>query len=125
MKFDFTLKPCYHYCMIHEMRLNAPSFDKIVDGSKTIELRLLDDKRKAVKLGDVIEFVKEGTSETVQRKVMALLNFPDFESLIDYLPLQLFGHQNKESIKEGVNMIYSIERQKEKSVLGIIIAPLR
>jgi len=109
--------------MIHEMRLNTSSFNKIVDGSKTIELRLLDDKRKAVRLGDVVEFVKEGTTETVQRKVVALLNFPDFETLIDYLPLGLFGHVDKASVKEGVNKIYSPERQKEKSVLGIIIAP--
>ena len=70
------------------MNLNAPSFDKIVDGTKTIELRLYDEKRQAIKLGDVIEFSKNGSGEKVQRKVVALLNFPTFENLIDFLPLQ-------------------------------------
>ena len=111
--------------MVHKMGLNAPSFNKIVDGSKTIELRLYDEKRREIKLGDIIEFSKVDGNETIKRKVTALLNFQNFEALIDCLPLSLFGHANKQSVKKGVNEIYSIEKQNKLSVLGIILAPVQ
>ena len=38
--------------MKHEMKLALEPFVMIADGRKTIELRLYDDKRKKIKLGD-------------------------------------------------------------------------
>lgn len=35
--------------MIHEMRLNNEPFNKIKEGTKTVELRLLDEKKKSFK----------------------------------------------------------------------------
>ena len=43
--------------MKHEMKLALEPFDMIADGRKTIELRLYDDKRKKIKLGDEIQFI--------------------------------------------------------------------
>ena len=40
--------------MIHEMRLNNEPFNKIKEGTKTVELRLLDEKRKTLRVGDKI-----------------------------------------------------------------------
>ena len=45
--------------MRHQMRLKDAPFQMIWDGEKTIELRLLDEKRKLVNIGDIIEFSKE------------------------------------------------------------------
>ena len=42
--------------MIHEMRLNNEPFNKIKEGTKTVELRLLDEKRKTLRVGDKIIF---------------------------------------------------------------------
>ena len=42
--------------MIHEMKLNKEPFEKIRDGKKTIELRLNDEKRQRVRVGDSIVF---------------------------------------------------------------------
>ena len=44
--------------MIHKMKLNESPFERIKNGTKTIEFRLYDDKRKKVKIGDEIEFSK-------------------------------------------------------------------
>ena len=41
--------------MIHKMKLNESPFERIKNGTKTIEFRLYDDKRKKVKIGDEIE----------------------------------------------------------------------
>jgi ASC-1-like (ASCH) protein len=66
-----------------------------------------------LKIGDIIEFSKNDRSEKMQRQVLALLNFPDFEMLVGYLPLSLFGHADKNSVKTGVNKIYTLQQQKK------------
>ena len=42
--------------MIHKMNLWNDSFNKIKDKTKTIEMRLYDEKRKLVKVGHFINF---------------------------------------------------------------------
>ena len=42
--------------MLHKMKLNSKPFESIKSGSKTIELRLNDEKRQQVSVGDFIEF---------------------------------------------------------------------
>ena len=42
----------------HEMNLQPKYFDFMKDGTKRIELRLYDEKRSQIELGDVIEFSK-------------------------------------------------------------------
>lgn len=40
----------------HQMKLNPEPFGKMLSFSKDIELRLLDDKRQKIKIGDFIYF---------------------------------------------------------------------
>ena len=42
--------------MIHEMKLNDKAFNNIKSGIKKFELRLYDDRRKNINLGDTIIF---------------------------------------------------------------------
>ena len=42
--------------MIHYMKLNPKPFAMIAEGRKTIELRLYDEKRQGISLGDTIVF---------------------------------------------------------------------
>ncbi|UKI28983.1 MAG: DUF3850 domain-containing protein [Clostridium sp.] len=50
--------------MIHEMRLNNEPFNKIKEGTKTVELRLLDEKRKkTLRVGDKIIFTNRTNNE--------------------------------------------------------------
>ena len=44
--------------MLHKMKLNESPFEKIKNGTKTVEFRLFDEKRKTIKVGDQIEFSK-------------------------------------------------------------------
>ena len=43
--------------MIHRMNLDSNPFEMIKNGTKTIELRLNDDKRRKIKVGDYIIFL--------------------------------------------------------------------
>jgi ASC-1-like (ASCH) protein len=42
--------------MLHQMKLQPNPFEQIKNGSKTLELRLNDEKRQLIKVGDEIEF---------------------------------------------------------------------
>ena len=51
------------------MNLWNDSFEAIKDGWKTIEMRLNDEKRSQIKIGDEIEFTNIKTNETLICKV--------------------------------------------------------
>ena len=40
--------------MLYKMKLNKSPFERIKNGTKTIEFRLYDEKRKQIKVGDKI-----------------------------------------------------------------------
>ena len=44
--------------MLHKMKLNESPFNRIKNGTKTVEFRLFDEKRQQIKIGDKIEFSK-------------------------------------------------------------------
>ena len=46
----------------HMMKLNPSPFKMIKEGNKTIELRLYDEKRKMISVGDTITFVNTADS---------------------------------------------------------------
>lgn len=60
--------------MKHEMKLQSEYFEFIKEGTKRIEIRLNDEKRRKIKLGDTIEFVKEPEkAKRLKVKVIGLL----------------------------------------------------
>lgn len=106
--------------MKHIMKLQAESFNRIKNGTKKIELRLFDEKRQLIKLGDIIEFQKEpDKDDTVETKVVALFNYPTFRDLINDFSIDNFGDENKEILTKNVYTFYSNEDEKVYSVLGI------
>lgn len=44
--------------MIHEMKLYEENFQSLKNGNKKREYRLYDEKRKLIKIGDTIKFLK-------------------------------------------------------------------
>ena len=51
--------------MKHEMKLNNGPFERIKNGTKTIELRLNDEKRQLLKIKDLIEFTNRTNDEKI------------------------------------------------------------
>ena len=50
--------------MEHEMKLQPEYYNFILNGTKRIEIRLFDEKRQQIKIGDTIKFLKESDSKT-------------------------------------------------------------
>lgn len=109
--------------MKHYMHLKAEPFQKIFDGEKTIELRLYDDKRRKVNIGDEIEFTNlSNSAERIIAKVVKLHLFNNFVELYKALPLEKCGY-TKESAEsasaDDMNTYYSAEEQSNYGVVGI------
>lgn len=107
---------------VHEMKLHAAPFEKIKDGTKTIELRLLDEKRKKIKEGDVIAFTNTADGERMHTIVRKLHRFHSFEELYAALPLLQCGYtaENIDAAHPSdMEQYYSVEEQKKCGVVGI------
>lgn len=112
--------------MKHFMHLKEEPFRKIWKGNKTIELRLYDEKRRNVKVGDQIEF--DNISNPGQRiivNVTALHIFDSFEKLYETLPLKKCGYDRrniKTASASDMNLYYSPGEQDRYGVAGIEFA---
>ena len=111
--------------MTHSMKLTPSPFAMIKDGQKTIELRLYDDKRRKIKIGDKIIFTNTETNETLEVEATGLYVFSSFEELYRELPLLECGY-TKDDIDSAspsdMDVYYSPEEQSRYGVVGIRIA---
>lgn len=109
---------------IFNMNLSPAPYSMIASGQKTIELRLLDEKRRQIKEGDIIIFTQSFSGESVTAKVLKLHKFDTFEELYKSLPLLHCGYTEENIDKANyndMNMYYSFEEQKKYGVVGIEI----
>lgn len=109
--------------MTYEMKLNENAFLNIKNGVKKFELRLFDERRKDITIGDTIIFHNlNNLDDTISVKVIALLRYPSFESLFEDIDYRLCGTANnlKEKL-ERVHTFYSVDQEMKYGVLAIKI----
>lgn len=108
--------------MTHKMNLNPEPFEMIRTGQKTIELRLNDEKRQKIKVGDMIEFTQTETGQKLITEVITLHRFDTFTELYQELPLLKCGYTEADiatAKPEDMDLYYTPEKQKKYGVLGI------
>ena len=108
--------------MIHNMKLNDIPFEMIRSGAKTIELRLYDEKRRKIKVGDSICF--KSKTDKLTAIVKALHTFHNFEELYAALPLDKCGYTADEiatASPDDMLEYYSKEQIERYGVVGIEI----
>ena len=76
--------------VVHQMKLWNDSFIAIKNQTKTIEMRLNDEKRSKIIVGDIIEFTNTSTLEKLKVKVDKIYKYDNFK--------QLYSNHNKISI---------------------------
>ena len=105
--------------MLHKMKLNESPFERIKNGTKTIEFRLYDEKRQQIKIGDQIEFSK---LPDLQEKLLVDVIDLYKEDTFEYLFRKLYLDE-EEIIRKTKYMYqyYSTEKEKEYGALGIKI----
>ncbi len=108
----------------HTMKLQREHFDHIADGSKTIEMRLLDEKRQKIRRGDRIEFVSaDEEEEKLVAEVEAVYSYPGFDELVeDFTPAELgFAGVDGPKIVEQMLRMYGVEKAFKHRSLAIRI----
>lgn len=108
--------------MTHEMKLQPKYFEYILNGTKRIELRLNDEKRQLIKIGDTIQFVKEPELQTTfEAKVVGLLNYSSFTELFKDFDISVLADSSmtKDELINVLQEFYTPEKQEKYGVLGI------
>jgi ASC-1-like (ASCH) protein len=110
--------------MKHEMRLLPKPFESIRSGTKTVEIRLYDEKRRRIEVGDTITFRRlPEEDESITAEVEALYRCGTFEELYKSLTFEAFGcaGYSMERMLSGTYEIYTPEQERKYGVLGIKI----
>lgn len=83
-------------------------------------MRLYDEKRRMLKIGDKIEFTNKDTNEKIITEIIKLHNYPNFKELYKNFDKELLGYTKQEQKDyKDMNAYYSEEEQEKYGVLGI------
>ena len=94
--------------------------DIIKEKTKTIELRLLDEKRSLIKENDTIEFEDRTTNEKLKARVIKLHKYNSFEELYKHHDKVSMGYKiDEEADPKDMEQYYPQEEQSKYGVLGI------
>ena len=106
----------------YEMKLDNGPYTSIKNGTKTIELRLNDEKRQLLRVKDIIEFTNRETLEKMIVEIQNLYRYPSFNELYKHFDKVSMGY-DEDDVADPKDMenYYSKEEQEKYGVLGIEI----
>ena len=108
--------------MIHYMKLQDKPFRSIKSGSKTVEMRLNDEKRRLLNVGDFILFTNIVSGEEIEVKIVDLIRFSNFGELYNNFDKVSLGYDiSEEANSSDMDIFYSKEEQDKYGVLAIKI----
>lgn len=108
--------------MRHNMKLRQGPYNSICYGNKDIEMRLNDEKRQLINVGDIITFTNVETMECFDTKVISLHIYNDFGRLYERFDKVRLGYdENEEAKPEDMEEYYSKDEINKYGVVGIEI----
>lgn len=111
--------------MTYKMNLNEKPFNLIKNETKTVELRLNDEKRQLLKIKDFIEFTNRDNNEKMIVEIEDLCYYPTFEELYKHFDKISMGYdENEVANYQDMKEYYSKEEQSKYGVVGIKIKKL-
>lgn len=106
----------------HLMKLQPAPFAAIQSGRKTLELRLNDEKRQKIKVGDTIVFTQTETGETLRAVVLSIHKYPDFEAMYGVEDPVAMGYNEGETANpKDMSQYYKEDEIKKYGTLAIEI----
>ena len=107
---------------IHQMKLKPIPFAAIESGAKTVEMRLYDEKRQSISVGDRIIFAQTETDETLEVAVVALRRYASFEELYMHEAHSALGYaQGDAALPSDMSQYYDTAEIDRYGVLAIEI----
>lgn len=106
-----------------KFHLHSDVFDIVKDGKKDIEVRINDEKRRMLKIGDTLIFLRRpNDDEMIRAKVVGLDYYDYFSHLVDNYDMEriyLKGYTKDEYLNE-MKRFYTLEEQEKNGVVAII-----
>lgn len=102
----------------YRMNLQKKYFNFVKNGTKRVELRLLDEKRQAIKVGDRIDFECDGA--TIATRVIGVLYYQNFKEIFEDLPMEKLAEKGfpKEELLKSLEEFYTPGLQSKYGVVG-------
>ncbi len=110
--------------MRYIMKLNPKYFEYMKNGTKRIEIRLNDEKRKNIKIGDEIVFQKEPElKDEVSTQIVNIIIKRNFKELIESFDISEYSDksESKEKFLNDLYKFYTKEQEEKYGVVGIQI----
>lgn len=127
--FDDTILRTYKINKIapktHNLNLKPIYFDLIKNGSKILEGRLNDDKRKTFNIGDTINFYKEPEKqECIKAIILDKELFQNFDLMAENLDKKDLGFETS-SKQEMINVYRSIYSKENEDKYGVAVFKIK
>jgi ASC-1-like (ASCH) protein len=106
--------------MIHNMKLQHRPFFMIKNGLKTYEIRVNDEKRKLIVVGDQIVFKHVESFEEIYTKVLNLHQFDNFKELYENIDLLKCGYDKKDFIDAKSSDMYQYYSKEKEELYGVL-----
>ena len=107
------------------MKLHQAPFDKIKNKTKKIEMRLNDEKRQKLRIGEYILFTNSITNESIKCKIKNITKYPSFKELYENYDLVSLGYDEGETgTYHDMETYYSLSDIEKYGVLAIEIEAL-
>ena len=105
-----------------KVHLDPDIFEIVKNGSKTVEVRLNDEKRRMLKIGDELIFINnDNENEIIESIVTDLKYYNNFEQLMEeYLVEEVYKTGvTKECFLNLLQRFYNEQQQEEYGVVAI------
>ena len=105
-----------------KIHLHEDVFDIVKNGTKNVEVRLNDEKRQQLKVGDTLIFLKRpNDDESIRAKVVDLKYYDNFNDLVDHYEMNrlYLSTYTKEMFLNELLRFYSLEEQRQYGVVAI------
>ncbi|MBP5404615.1 MAG: ASCH domain-containing protein [Clostridia bacterium] len=102
------------------MHLDPRQFDLLKCGIKTVEVRLLDEKRKKIRVGDSIYFVRNSQRlQVLKTEVISIHTYASFDEVYSAFDATALGFRGA-TMMEYLETLYSIYSDEEEYECGVV-----
>ena len=101
------------------MHLESEIFDLVNNNIKDIEIRINDEKRRKLKVGDIVVIKNRKNNEIISVEIVDLEYFYSFCDCIDNYDLNRL-YNDKITKKEFLNLLYKFYTSEEESKYGVV-----
>lgn len=105
------------------VHLDEDVFEVVEEGIKNVEVRINDEKRKKLHVGDKLIFLKRPLEkEKIVSEVIGLDYYDSFAELVKHYDMErlYLGNYTKEEFLKLLERFYSMEEQEKYGVVAIL-----